>query len=380
MENLTQGTGPSLRTLPWSVMERIYTVREDECGIQDIPSRNELDRQLEILATEKQIPDMYHLYRVADWWRAKLRANEGTKLLKQGEWRQIFHKAILVSEMMNPFVKEEWSGGQIFHASMRTQPCVSLPYAIGLKEIEECLTTCTQKWHQQRLTQETHRHYRRKLNATATEVHTCGQPNSQVKQWRKVFDVEQKRLMKLEAMNGPTTRRLYQSVTDAYFKHSRGAGDVDIQVMGDEVIQVMGGKCLKVLSNMREIEDDLIASDDSVVVGTDLATALVNRGLGGEIAIHKYEFKQDREHKKQVVEIRQVGTTELTHNDSDVPVKGLLVIVHLTGTDAHCFLVKTDVHRSRKDWWNKYTDEVVKELATEAHQRSWEIHATKEEK
>ena len=193
-----------------------------------------------------------------------------------------------------------------------------------------------------------------------------------------MFDAEQKRVMKLEAMNGPTTRRLYQSVTDAYFKHSRDAGDVDIQVTGDEVIQVMGGRCLKVLRNMREIEDDLIPSVNSVMVGTDLATALVNRGLGEEIAIHKYEFRQDKEHKKQVVEIRQVGTKELTHNDSDVPVRGLLVIVHLTGADAHCFLVKTDVHKSREDWWNKYTDEVVKELTAEAHQRSWEIHATKE--
>ena len=106
----------------------------------------------------------------------------------------------------------------------------------------------------------------------------------------------------------------------------------------------------------------------------------MNRGLGGEIAIHKYEFKQDKEHRKQVVEIRQVGTTELTHNDSDVPVKGLLVIVHLTGTDAHCFLVKADAHRSRREWWDKYTDGVAKELATEAHQRSWEIQTTKEEK
>ena len=273
MENPTKGAGPSLVTLPWAVMERIYAVREDECGIQDIPSRNELARQLDIVATEKQIPDMYHLYRVADWWRAKLRAKEGTKLLKQGEWRQIFHKAILVNEMMNPFVKEKWSGGEIFNSTMRTQPDVSLPYAIGIKEIEECLITCTQKWHQQRLTQETHRHYRRKLNATATEVHTCGQPNSKIRQWRKVFDAKQKKLMKLEAMNGPTTRRLYQSVTDAYFKHSRGAG-VDTQAAEDEVIQVMGGNCLKVLSRMREMEDDLIASDDSVVVRTDLATAL----------------------------------------------------------------------------------------------------------
>ena len=140
----------------------------------------------------------------------------------------------------------------------------------------------------------------------------------------------------------------------------------------------MGGMCLKVLKNMRKIEDDFTPRANSVMVGTDLATALANRGLGEEITIHKYEFRQDREHKKQVVEIRQVGTRELVHNGSDVPVKGLLVIVHQTGADAHCFLVKSDVHRSHEDWWNKYTGKVVKELTAEAHQRSWEIHATKE--
>ena len=192
MEDPTQRAELSLEMLPWAVMEKIYTVKEDECSIQDIPSVHELDRQLEILATEKQIQGMYHLGRVSDWWREKLRANEGTKLLKQGEWRQIFHNAILVKEMMNPFVKGKWSGGEIFNSTMRTQIDVSLPYAIEIREIEECLITCTQKWHQQRLTQETHRHYRRKLNATSTEVHTCGQPNSQIRQWRKVFDANRR--------------------------------------------------------------------------------------------------------------------------------------------------------------------------------------------
>ena len=93
MENPTQGARPSLQALPGSVIERIYTVREDECGIQDIPSRDELDRHLKMLATEKQIPDVYHLYLVSDWWRAKLRANAGAKMLKRGDWRQLFHKA-----------------------------------------------------------------------------------------------------------------------------------------------------------------------------------------------------------------------------------------------------------------------------------------------
>ena len=278
MENPTQGARPSLQALPGSVRERIYTVREDECGIQDIPSRDELDRHLKMLATEKQIPDVYHLHLVSDWWRAKLRANVGAKMLKRGDWRQLFHKATCeccgengvdttkhrgesavtiygVEGLMFDYGPEwaekgeahpswlieegeaKWIGGEALmigqfgpyensasasgeHNNGRTV------YAIRLKEIEDCLTTCTQKWHQQRLTRETHL-LRRKLNATSTEVHTCGLPDSHIRQWRKVFDAKQKRVMKLEAMNGPTTQRLYQSVTDAYFKHSRDAGEVD---------------------------------------------------------------------------------------------------------------------------------------------------------
>ena len=144
--------------------------------------------------------------------------------------------------------------------------------------------------------------------------------------------------------------------------------------MGDDtVIQVMGGRCLKVLSNMREIEADR----HGCLGGTDLATALAGRGLGEEIAIHKHKFKQDKEHKRQVVEVRQVKTIKLTANNLDALAKGLLVIVHLAGTDAHCFLVKSDVHRSFEDWWNKYTEEVTRELTNEMHQLSWEIHAIK---
>ena len=93
MENPTQGAKFSLQALQGSVIERIYTVREDECGIQDIPSRDELDRHLKMLATEKQIPDVYHLHLVSDWWRAKLRANVETKMSKREDWRQLFHKA-----------------------------------------------------------------------------------------------------------------------------------------------------------------------------------------------------------------------------------------------------------------------------------------------
>ena len=76
---------------------------------------------------------------------------------------------------------------------------------------------------------------------------------------------------------------------------------------------------MKVLSNMREIEADR----HGYLGGTDLATTYtqVSRGLGEEIAIDKYEFKQDKEHKRQVVKVRQVGTSELTTNNSDVLAK-----------------------------------------------------------
>jgi hypothetical protein len=106
----------------------------------------------------------------------------------------------------------------------------------------------------------------------------------------------------------------------------------------------------------------------------------VSRSSGEEIAIHKYEFKQDKEHERQVVEVRQVGTSKLTANNSDVLAKGLLVIVHLAGADAHCFLVKSDVHKSCEDWWNKYAEEVTRELTNEMHQLSWEMHAIKKER
>ena len=107
--------------------------------------------------------------------------------------------------------------------------------------------------------------------------------------------------------NGPTAHRLYQSVADAYFK-----------LMGDDTaIQVMGGGYLKVLCNMREIEADR----HGYLRKTDLATILVSRVLSEEIAIHEYEFKQDKGHKRQVVEVRQVGTRELTDNHLDVLAK-----------------------------------------------------------
>ena len=124
---------------------------------------------------------------------------------------------------------------------------------------------------------------------------------------------------------------------------------------------------MKVLSNMREIKAD----QHGYLCGTDLATTLTSRDLGEEIAIHKYEFKQDKEHKRQVVEVGKVGTSKLTANNSDVRAKGLLVIVHLAGADAHCFLVKSDVHKSCEDWWNKYAEEVSRELTNEMHQLSW---------
>ena len=130
-----------------------------------------------------------------------------------------------------------------------------------------------------------------KLNATATQVNTYRQPGAPVQKEASFrFEAERKELTRLIEKNGPTAHRLYQGVTDAYFK-----------LMGDyTVIQVMGGRCLKVLSNMREIEADR----HGYLGGTDLATTLVSRGLGEEIAIHKYEFKQVKEHKRQVVEVR----------------------------------------------------------------------------
>ena len=44
------------------------------------------------------------------------------------------------------------------------------------------------------------------------------------------------------------------------------------------------------------------------------------------------------------------------------------------------FLVKSDVHKSCKDWWNKYAEEVTRELTSEMHQLSWEMHAIKKER
>jgi hypothetical protein len=74
---------------------------------------------------------------------------------------------------------------------------------------------------------------------------------------------------------------------------------------GDTVIQVMWGRCLEVLNNMREIRAD----QHEYLGETDLATTLTRGGLSEEIAIHKYEFKQDRERKRHVIEVRQVGTS-----------------------------------------------------------------------
>ena len=238
-------------------------------------------------------------------------------------------------------------------------------YKIGLEEVAECLIECTQERHRRRLALQTKK-ARMKLNATATQVNTYRQPGSHVQKGASFrFEAERKELTRLTEENGPTTQRLYQSVTDA---HSELMG-------GDTVIQVMGGRCLEVLNNMREIRAD----QHEYLGETDLATTLTRRGLSEEIAIHKYEFKQDRERKRQVIEVRQVGTSELTANKSDACVKGLLVIVHMAGADAHCFLVKSDVHKSRGDWWNKYAEKVTRELTNEMHQLSWETHAIKKE-
>ena len=86
---------PTLLALPWSTMEKIYTVgeTESEFGVRDIPCRDELDRHLRALARRNQIPSMYHLYLVSDWWRTKLRVNKGMKKLKQQDWGHLMHKA-----------------------------------------------------------------------------------------------------------------------------------------------------------------------------------------------------------------------------------------------------------------------------------------------
>jgi hypothetical protein len=67
-------------------MEKIYTY-EREFSVRDIPSRDEMDQHLRRFAKERHdAPGMYHLYLVSDWWRTKLRANKGTRWLKQGNW------------------------------------------------------------------------------------------------------------------------------------------------------------------------------------------------------------------------------------------------------------------------------------------------------
>ena len=83
---------PTLLTLPWSAIEKIYTY-EREFSVQDIPSRDEMDQHLMRLAKERcDAAGMYHLYMVSDWWRAKLRANKGTRQLRQGNWRELIYK------------------------------------------------------------------------------------------------------------------------------------------------------------------------------------------------------------------------------------------------------------------------------------------------
>jgi hypothetical protein len=68
VRNMTQGADvtksqPTLMTLPWSVMEKIYTAKEGEFSVRDIPSRDELDRHLRRFVKERhQAPDIYQLY------------------------------------------------------------------------------------------------------------------------------------------------------------------------------------------------------------------------------------------------------------------------------------------------------------------------------
>ena len=54
-------------TLPWSTMEKIYTAKEGEFSVPDIPDRDELDQHLRRLAKERyHAPGMYHIYLVSD--------------------------------------------------------------------------------------------------------------------------------------------------------------------------------------------------------------------------------------------------------------------------------------------------------------------------
>ena len=412
---------PTLLTLPWSTMEKIYTY-EREFSVRDVPSRDEMDQQLRRFAKERHdAPGMYHLYLVSDWWRTKLRANKGTRWLKQGNWRQLIYKSTCEDRSLPPgsepddhcaihaieglvFARETYTSenGEIVHVVSQVDdadgevmvgdlligqfrayrtglPGTQAPanaviyntskvyqigleayleqrtavYKIGLEEVAECLIECTQERHRRRLALQTKK-AQMKMNATATQVNTYRQPGAHVQKGASFrFEAERKELTRLTEENGPTTQRLHQSVTD---EHSELMG-------GDTVIQVMGGRCLEVLNNMREIRAD----QHEYLGETDLATTLTRRGLSEEIAIHKYEFKRDRERKKRIIEVRQVETSESTVDKSDACVKGLLVIVHMAGADAHCVLVKSDVHKSRGDWWNKYAEKVAEELTNEVH-------------
>ena len=92
----------TLLTLPWSTMEKIYTY-EQEFSVQDIPSRDEMDQHLRRFAKERHdAPGMYHLYLVSDWWRTQLRANKGTRWLKQGNWRQLIYKSTCEDRPLPP--------------------------------------------------------------------------------------------------------------------------------------------------------------------------------------------------------------------------------------------------------------------------------------
>ena len=196
-------------TLPWSTMEKIYTAKEGEFSVPDIPDRDELDQHLRRLAKERyHAPGMYHIYLVSDWWRTKLPVNKGTRWLKRGDWRQLIHKSTYQGISLPPgaredhcnihaveslvFARETYTdgSGEAIHVVsqadgvdgeagegdlligqfgaykvdlLNATPANAIihnagegftpraVYKIGLEEVEQCLIGCTQERHQRRL-------------------------------------------------------------------------------------------------------------------------------------------------------------------------------------------------------------------------------------
>ena len=98
---------------------------------------------------------------------------------------------------------------------------VGAVYRARLDDIEKCMIRCTRKQYRHRLRQET-RDFRRKLNATATQVNTYKQRGSHI-QKEATFEFEAEKELRAQD--------LYQGVTDAF---SKLTGE-------DTVMQELGG-------------------------------------------------------------------------------------------------------------------------------------------